>query len=63
MDLIWLGYEFWKLALCVSSVYLTIIVKLVSIKLNSESHINDCKSFGQAAWKRPLIAICSIFVS
>lgn len=55
MDLIWLGYEPWKITLCVSSVRLTVIVKLVSIMLNSGSNIKNFKNFAQAAHGKDIV--------
>lgn len=63
MDLIWLGYEPWKIALRMSSVHLTMIVKLVSIVLNSGSNINEFQElYLGRAWKRHSIAMCGTYV-
>lgn len=45
MDLIYLGYEPWKTTLHVRSVHFTIIVKLVSITLNSRSNTVEFQIF------------------
>lgn len=63
MDLIWLGYEPWKIALRVISVHLTMTVKLVSIMLHSGSSINEFQELCSGrAWKRHSIAICGTCV-
>lgn len=64
MDLIWLGYEPWRIALHVSSVHLTMVVKLVSVLLNSASNINTYQELCSGrTWKRHSIATCDTYVS
>jgi len=62
MDLIWLGYEPWKITFHVSTVHLIMIVKLISITLNSRSNINEFQElYSGRAWKDN-IALCGTYV-
>ena len=63
MDLIWLGYEPWKIAPHVSSVHLTMIVKLVSIMLNSGSSISEFQGLCSGMpWKRHSNAMSDAYI-
>lgn len=64
IDLICQGYEAWRIALHVSSVHLTMVVKLVSVLLNFASNINTHQELCSGrTWKRHSIAMCGTYVS
>lgn len=63
IDLVWLCCKPWNITVHVSLVHLTIIVKLVSIMLNSVSNTNEFQELCSGrGWKKYSFGMCGTHV-